>query len=198
MRTEMFDGLQSSVAFWSLDSDSEIVYAADSAIGSTAPNGASKRTGVEWNNHWNANRWLLIDADLAWTHARYAIMNDNGAAGDLIPNAVSKVALLRAAIRDAGPWMVGVETRYIGQYPLAQDGSLTAPSAIVTNVRVRREISSRTAVSLDALNLFNRQYYDIAYQQDYRVSPTSPLVPSGITVHPGEPRQLRVTLELRL
>jgi len=197
-RTEMIGGLQSSVAFWSLDSDSEIVYAADSAIGSTTPNGASKRTGVEWNNHWDAYRWLLVDADLAWTHARYANMNDNGATGDMIPNAVGKVALLRAAIRDEGPWLAGIETRYIGQYPLAQDGSLTAPSAIVTNVRVRREISSRMAVSLDALNLFNRQYYDIAYQQDYRVSPTSPVVPSGITVHPGEPRQLRVTLEFRL
>jgi TonB dependent receptor/TonB-dependent Receptor Plug Domain len=197
VRTGMIEGVQSSVAFWSLDSDSEIVYAADSAIGSTTPNGASKRTGVEWNNHWNANRWLLVDADLAWTHARYAIMNDNGAAGDLIPNAVSKVALLRAAIHDVGPWLVGVETRYIGQYPLAQDGSLTAPSAIVTNVRVRREISPRMTISVDALNLFNREYFDIAYQQDYRVSPTSPVVPSGITVHPGEPRQLRVTLGLR-
>ncbi|OIR18019.1 TonB dependent receptor [mine drainage metagenome] len=198
VRTEMFDGLQSSVAFWRLDSDSEIVYAADSAIGSTTPNGASARTGVEWNNHWDAYRWLLVDADLAWTHARYVNMNDNGATGDLIPNAVGKVALLRAAIRDEGAWLAGIETRYIGQYPLSQDGSLSAPSAIVTNVRVRREISSRMAVSLDALNLFNRQYYDIAYQQDYRVSPTSPVVPSGITVHPGEPRQLRVTLEFRL
>ena len=198
VRTGMIEGLQSSVAFWSLDSDSEIVYSADSAIGSTSPNGASKRTGVEWSNHWDACRWLLVDADLAWTHARYANMNDNGATGDMIPNAVGKVALLRAAIRDAGPWLAGIETRYIGQYPLSQDGSLTAPSAIVTNVRVRREISSRMAVSLDALNLFNRQYYDIAYQQDYRVSPAIPVVPSGITVHPGEPRQLRVTLEFRL
>ena len=197
MRTEFIGGLQSSVALWSLDSDSEIVYAADSAIGSTSPNGASKRTGVEWNNHWIANHWLLFDADLAWTRARYAKMNDNGSAGDLIPNAVNKVALLRAAIHDVGPWLVGIETRYIGQYPLAQDGSLTAPSAIVTNVRVRREISTRMTISMDALNLFDRQYYDIAYQQDYQVSPISPIVPSGITVHPGEPRQLRVTLGLR-
>ena len=196
-RTDIIDGLQSSVAIWSLDSDSEIVYSADSAIGSTSPNGASKRTGLEWNNHWIANRWLLVDADFAWTHARYANMNDNGSAGDLIPNAVNKIALVRAAIHDVGPWLAGIETRYIGQYPLAQDGSLTAPSAIVTNVRVRREISPRMTISLDALNLFNRQYYDIAYQQDYQVSPTSPVVPSGVTVHPGEPRQFRVTLGIK-
>ena len=197
VRTEIIEGLQSSIALWSLDSDSEIVYAADSAIGSTEPNGASKRTGVEWNNHWIANHWLLLDADLAWTRARYANMNDNGSAGDLIPNAVNKIALLRAAIHDVGPWLAGIETRYIGQYPLAQDGSLIAPSAIVTNVRVRREISPSMTISADVLNVFDRQYYDIAYQQDYQVSPASPVVPSGITVHPGEPRQLRVTLGVK-
>lgn len=196
VRTEIIEGLQSSLALWSLNSDSEIVYAADSAIGSTSPNGASKRMGVEWNNHWIANRWLLVDADLAWTRARYATMNDNGSTGDLIPNAVSKVALLRAATHDLGAWSAGMEARYIGQYPLAQDGSLTAPSAIVVNARLRRELTPQMAISLDVLNLFDRQYYDIAYQQDYRVSPAGPVVPSGITVHPGEPRQLRLTLGL--
>jgi hypothetical protein len=49
---------------------------------------------------------------------------------------------------------------------------------------------------MDVLNLFNRQYYDIAYAQDYRVTTSSPIVPSGITVHPGEPLQFRVTLKL--
>ena len=194
VRTEIIDGLQSSLALWWLDSDSEIVYAADSSIGSTSPNGASKRHGIEWNNHWIANRWLLIDADLAWTHARYASMSDNGTAGNMIPNAASKVALFRATVHNFGPWSVGLETRYIGPYPLAQDGSLTAPSAIVTNLRMQHELSRNVALSLDVLNLFNRQYDDIAYQQDYQVSPTSPAVPSGITVHPGEPRQLRLTL----
>lgn len=192
IRTEKIDGLQSSLALWSLDSDSEIVYSADA--GGTLPKGASRRYGVEWNNHWAANRLLQIDADFAWTHARYAVMNDNGNTGNLIPNAVSRVALLRAAIQDFWPWSAGVETRYIGAYPLAQDGSLTAPSAIVTHLRVRRDISLGTTISFDALNLFNRQYYDIAYQQAYQASPASPPVASGMTAHPGEPRQLRITL----
>ena len=199
LRTEAINGLQSSLALWSLNSDSEIVYSADSAIGSTSANGASKRTGVEWNNHWIANRWLLVDADMAWTRAHYANMNDNGSAGNLIPNAVSKVARFGATIHDVGPWSAAVETRYIGSYPLSQDGSLTAPSALVTNLRVGREISSKATVSLDALNLFDRQYYDIAYQQDYAVVRPGINIsnPNGITVHPGEPRQLRVTLRLK-
>jgi hypothetical protein len=194
LRTEAIPGLQSSLALWSLNSDSELVFSADS--GTTEPNGASKRYGLEWDNHMIANRWLLMDANLAWTHARYAIMNDNGALGDLIPNAVSKVALIAATVHQ-GSWLGGMETRYIGSYPLTQDGSLLAPSAIVTNVQIQHELSRDLSLQLDVLNLFNREYYDIAYAQDYQVTPTSPLVPSGITVHPGEPRQLRLTAKLK-
>jgi len=199
LRTEAINGLQSSLALWSLNSDSEIVYSADSAIGSTSANGASKRTGVEWNNHWIANRWLLVDVDMAWTRAHYANMNDNGSFGNLIPNAVSKVARFGATIHDVGAWSAAVETRYIGSYPLSQDGSLTAPSAFVTNLRVGREISPGTTISLDTLNLFNRQYYDIAYQQDYVVVRPNIKIsnPNGVTVHPGESRQLRVTLKIK-
>lgn len=194
VRTEIIDGLQSSLALWSLNSDSEIVYSADS--GTTEANGASKRHGVEWNNHWIVNPWLMLDADLAWTHARYADRNANGQSGDRIPNAVGKVGLFKATVHQ-GPWAAGWETRYIGPYPLSQDGSLTAPSAVVSNFRLTRQFSPTVSLSLDVLNVFNRQYYDIAYQQDYQVSPGSALVPSGVTVHPGEPRAFRLTLALK-
>ena len=90
----------------------------------------------------------------------------------------------------------GIDTRYISEYPLTQDGSLMAPSAAVTNLRVQRVFSRELSIQMDVLNLFNRQYYDIAYAQDYRVTATSPVVPSGITVHPGEPLQFRVTAKL--
>ena len=192
VRTEAINGLQSSMALWSLNSDSELVYSADSGIGSTSPNGASKRYGLEWDNHLNASGWLSLDANLAWTHARYATMNDNGSTGDLIPNAVSKVGLFGATIHQ-GEWSGGIDTRYISEYPLTQDGSLMAPSAAVTNLRVQRILTRELSIQMDVLNLFNRQYYDIAYAQNYQVTPTSPVVPSGITVHPGEPLQFRIT-----
>lgn len=198
VRTDVVPGLQSSLALWSLDSNSELIYAADSAIGSTEANGASQRWGVEWNNHWVVNDWLLFDADFAYTHARYASDNANGESGDDIPNAVTKVASVGVTLVNLGDWSGSLHTRYIGPYPLSQDGSLRAPSAIVTNVRIQRQWSQRVTLALDTLNLFNRKYYDIAYEQDYRVSPTAPIVPDGITVHPGEPRQFRVTLMLAL
>ena len=186
LRTQYFEGLQSSLAIWKLNSNSEIIYSADSSIGSTTPNGASQRSGIEWNNHYIANNWLFFDADIAWTHAEYSIMNDNGSTGNSIPNAVGKVAIFRGAVHDLGSWAAGVETRYIGAYPLNQDSSLIGPSAIVTNLRLQNKLSNTTTIYIDGLNIFNRQYYDVAYAQDYQVTPASPFVPEGITVHPGD------------
>jgi outer membrane receptor protein involved in Fe transport len=198
LRTQVIPGLQSSLALWTLNSDSELVYNADSDIGSTSPNAASRRRGVEWNNHLVYGEHLLMDLDLAWTHARYAEENQNGAVGDQIPNAVGKVGIFRATLQNFGPWVAGIETRFIGPYPLSQDGALTAPSAVVTNIRIQRELTRNVTLILDALNIFDRQYYDIAYEQDYRVTPTSPIVPNGVTVHPGEPREFRVTLSVKI
>jgi outer membrane receptor protein involved in Fe transport len=196
MRTEIIPGLQSSLALWSLNSSSELVYGADS--GGTEINGASERYGVEWNNHMIINPWLLFDADLAWTHARYAHENENAAIGDQIPNAVSKVASVGLTAHHVGPWSADVKVLYIGGYPLSQDGNLRAPPSLVTNMRVQREINPHLSLSLDVLNVFDRKYYDIAYEQDYQVSATSALAPEGITVHPGEPREIRVTLNVKL
>jgi hypothetical protein len=195
-RTQGVEGLQSSLAVWVLNSDSELVYNADSDIGSTTPNGASRRYGVEWNNHMVLGQHFLIDADLAWTHARYADSNANSAVGSQIPNAVPEVALVRATAKDFGPWTAAIEERYIGSYPASQDGTITSPSSLVTNVRVQRQLTSSIKVSLDLLNAFDVKYFDIVYQQDYRTSPTGSVVPGGTSVHPGEPREFRVNLNV--
>ncbi|MGH9566819.1 MAG: TonB-dependent receptor, partial [Candidatus Angelobacter sp.] len=198
VRTTIVPGLQSSLSLWSLNSESELIYSADSSIGSTEPNGGSKRYGVEWSNDHALNDWLLLDMDLAWTHARYANRNDNGDAGDFIPNAVPKVATFGFTARDIGPWTFDAKLRYIGKYPLSQNGTLVGLSAFVTNLRAERGLSPSASLSLDILNLFNRKYYDVAYEQDSRVTPASPIVPAGITGHPGEPREFRLTLKLKI
>ncbi|HSW24430.1 MAG TPA: TonB-dependent receptor, partial [Burkholderiaceae bacterium] len=69
-RTEAIAGLQSSLAVWWLNSDSELVYVGDA--GTTEASGASRRRGIEFNNRWVPVPWFLLDADFAWTHARFA------------------------------------------------------------------------------------------------------------------------------
>jgi outer membrane receptor protein involved in Fe transport len=197
VRSEAIHGLQTSLALWALYSDSSIEYAADSDIGSTEPTGATRRWGVEWNNQWVANRWLLFNFDLAWIHARYAYANANDSEGDYIPNAVSAVATFGATIKNLGPWSGGLIARWFSAYPLAQDGSLWAPSSFTVDLRGQYEVSSHVTLALDILNLFNTKNYDIQYQQDYQACPTCAVVESGVTAHPAEPFQVRLSLVVR-
>jgi outer membrane receptor protein involved in Fe transport len=196
LRTEFVPGLQTSLAAWRLDSDSELVYSADA--GTTEAKGASRRRGVELNNHLVLDRWLMMDADLAWTHARYAHANANGEQGDRVVNAIGRVGLFGLTLHELGPWSAGMITRWIGSSPLSQDGRLAAPSSWITNLQVRRTLTRRISLRLDVLNLFDRRFHDIAYAQDYRAAPAAPVVPEGVTVHPGEPREFRVGLDASL
>jgi len=204
LRTQAIQNLQSSLALWRLHSNSEITYAADSVIGSTEPNGATTRVGLEWNNHYNLNRWLLLDANMAWTKARFDQYQTNAAVtsynqtGQMVPNAVAKVGLFNATIRGLEGWTVSLQTRYIGTYPLTYDGALAAPDALVTNMKIQKALYKNTDISLDVLNLFNRHYYDVSYNQDYQptLNPAT-LNLNGVSVHPGEPREYRLTLKYR-
>ena len=69
LRSEIVPGLQSSLALWQLRLASELLFVGDA--GETEPNRASKRYGIEWNNHFVAKPWLLFDADLSISRARF-------------------------------------------------------------------------------------------------------------------------------
>ena len=86
-RTLAIKGLDSAIAFFMLDFDSEIVFAGDA--GTTEASRPSRRIGVEWTNHYQPVPWLLFDADLAWTQARFTNYDP---VGNFIPGAPAFVA----------------------------------------------------------------------------------------------------------
>jgi hypothetical protein len=70
LRTEVVRGLQSSLALWQLSLRSELLFVGDA--GETEATRPSRRRGIEWNNHWQPRPWLLVDADLALSRARFS------------------------------------------------------------------------------------------------------------------------------
>ena len=68
-RTEAIEGLKSTLAIWYLHSASELVFSGDA--GTTETSGASTRYGIEWANFYRPSKWLILDADFSFTHARY-------------------------------------------------------------------------------------------------------------------------------
>ena len=189
-RTEWLPGLQSSVALWKLDFDSELVYVGD--VGATEPNRPSTRRGVEWNNRYTPLPWLLLDADLAWTQARFA---DADPAGPRIPQAVGKVASVSVTARQLGPWSASLQWRYLGPAALTEDGSERSRASLTSNLRLSRTWGpgQRTEVTLDVFNLLNRQVSDIEYfYPSQRPGELAPVADRH--VHPAEPRTLRLSL----
>lgn len=188
LRTEWIPGLQSSLALWTLDFDSELVYVGDA--GATEANRASRRRGVEWNNRYVPLPWLLIDADFAWTHARFA---DQDPVGNRIPNAVDKVATLGVTLQALGPWSASVNWRYLGSGALVEDNSVRSRSSFTTNLRLSRRLGDKTELTLDVFNLADRKVNDIEYFYESQL-PGEAAPVADRHVHPAEPRTLRVTL----
>jgi hypothetical protein len=189
-RTEWIPGLQSSLALWRLDFDSELVYVGDA--GATEPNRPSARRGVEWNNRWIPRPWLLVDADLAWTHARF---RGNDPAGNRIPNAVDKVASLAVTARDLGPWAASLQWRHLGSGALVEDNSVRSNPSPTANLRISRKLGRDGELTLDVFNLFDRQVNDIEYYYESQL-PTEAGPVADRHLHPAEPRTLRLTLRL--
>lgn len=186
-RTEALPGLQSSLALWRLRSDSELVYVGDAGV--TEPNAGSRRQGVEWNNRWIPRPWLLFDADLAWTHARFTN-------GERIPGAVEQAASVAATLRELGPWSGSVQLRYLGPRPLIEDDSQRAASSVLTNLRLGRKLGPSMELTLDVFNVFDREVNDIEYYYASRLPGEAQAVDDR-HVHPAEPRHVRLTLLAR-
>ncbi len=188
LRSEWLPGLTTSLALWTLDFDSELVYVGDA--GATEASRPSRRRGVEWNNRWAPLPWLLVDADLAWTHARFS---DADPVGDRIPNSVDKVASIGLSARDLGPWSATLQWRYLGSGPLVEDNSVRSHSALTTNLRIAHQFNRQTSLTLDVFNLFDRRVNDIEYFYESRL-PGEAAAVADRHLHPAEPRSLRVSL----
>ena len=188
VRTEIVPGLQSSLALWQLKLASELVFVGDA--GDTEASRASRRNGIEWNNHYKVNPWLLVDMDLALSRARFT---QNDPAGNFIPGSIDKVASLGFTVIDYKRWFGGMQLRYFGPRPLIEDNSVRSDSTVLTNARVGYRIGGNTRLTLDVFNLFNRKASDIDYFYSSQLAAEAAPV-ADRHFHPVEPRSVRLTL----
>lgn len=189
LRTALVPGLTSSLTLWGLDLDSELVFVGDA--GGTEPTGRTRRYGVELANFWQASEWLVLDADVAFTRARYR--DDPGA--ERIANSIDAVVTAGAAVTLASGWAGSLRARYFGPQPLIEDDSVRAPSSTSFNARVGWR-GKDWEVALDLLNVFDRSNYDIAYFYESQL-PGEAMPVEDIHFHPAEPRTWRVSVVRR-
>jgi len=189
MRTAWIPALQSSLTFYRLDFDSELIFQGDA--GSTSAGRPSRRVGFEFANYYKLNDWLTIDADLAFARARF---RDFDPVGDHIPGSVEGVASLSVAIDNVGPYFGAMQLRYFGPRPLIEDDSVRSKSTATLNARIGYKINSTTRIELEGFNLTNRKDSAIDYYYQSRLPGEPAAGVNDIHFHPIESRSFRVSL----
>ena len=191
VRTAVLPYTQLALTAWMLDLDSELLYVGDA--GATEANRASDRHGVELGVYVTPTQWLTLDADLAWSHARFS---ESAAAGDYIPGAVEGVASVGLALQHPNGWFGGARFRHFAAAPLVEDNSVRSDPTTVVNLELGYRLSKRFAVSLAAYNLFDSDDNDITYFYESQL-PAEGAPVEDRHFHPVEPRTLRLTVETR-
>jgi len=189
VRSTNLRGFQTTLAVWLLDLDSELVFSGDA--GDTEPSRASRRVGFEWANYWSVNRWLTLDADLAYSRARFTQYDP---VGDHIPGAIEGVASAGLSVNDRSGFFGSLRYRYFGPRALIEDNSVRSTASTEVNLRAGYRLTKDLHVTLDVFNLFNQQSSDIDYYYTSRL-PGEPLDGvADVHFHPVDKRSFRGSL----
>ena len=200
MRITPVKSWHSSLALWQMDLASELVFVGDEGV--TEPKGGSRRHGVEWTNYITPADGWIIDADIAWSQARFKTPEaSNG--GRHLPNAIPLTASLGLTADDGGRFFGGLRLRYLGAYALEETGEHKSTAFWMANLKAGYRVTPKLQLTLDVLNLFDRKANDIEYwggacTRSEAVAGTggcgSGTGIDGRLVHPLEPRSFRIGL----
>jgi hypothetical protein len=182
--------LQSTVAWWGLWLDSELVFAGDA--GTTEPSRPSQRHGIEWANYYAPLKGLTFDADLSWSNARFT---DADPAGAFVPGAVSTVMAMGATV-ERGHWSSSVRWRYFGPRPLIEDDSVQSKATSLMNAQTGYRLTTRMMATIDIFNLANATDSDIDYFYTSRLSGEPAGGIDDLHMHPALPRTVRAGIKV--
>lgn len=189
-RTEAVQDVVSTLAFFYLHSDSELLYVGDAGTSEAGP--ATERFGVEWSTYWRPNDWLMVDNEVTVSEGRLLDVGTD----DEIPGAVPLTLDTGITIGKEEGFFGSLRSRYFSPRPLIEDGSVDSRPSWQVNGRVGYR-KNDWEVAVDCLNLLGRDDNDIEYFYASRL----PGEPAGgvedIHLHPAEPRTFRVSLTRR-
>jgi hypothetical protein len=183
-------GLQTTIAAWQLELDSELIFIGDA--GTTEAGRPSRRHGIELANFYTPAKDWIVDANLAWSHARF---RDSDPAGVFIPGSISRTASLGLS-GSAGAWSGGLRLRYFGPRALLEDDSVRSPASTLLNMKLGYRLTPAIKLTLEVLNLLDRRVSDIDYYYASQLPGEAGPV-NDIHTHPGEMRTLRAGLAWR-
>jgi hypothetical protein len=188
LRTEAMPAMQTAISLYRLDFDSELTYVGDE--GTTEAGPPSRRAGIEFSNYYKPYKWLSIDFDAAYAHAR-----SRGAAPgrDRIPEAIEGVSQLALTVGRMGAWEGALRLRWFGPRPLVADDSVRSRASTTLNGRLGYRVGRDLRLELEGFNLTNRHAPAIEYDYASRLR-NEAAARADVHFHPIEPRSFRLTV----
>ena len=197
MRSGVIPHLQSELTLWLLDIDSELLFTGDA--GTTEPSRPSRRYGVEFNNFYTPTPWLTLDANIAFSHARFK--DSEPLVGDHIPGAPEGIVNAGVTVDDLAGFLGSIRVRWIGPRPLIEDNSVRSNSSTIVNARVGYKFKVMQVedwrLLVDVFNIFDAKVSNIDYYYTSRLPGEPAAGVNDIHTHPYEPREVRVTLNMK-
>jgi outer membrane receptor protein involved in Fe transport len=188
LRTRWFDRWNASMSLWYLELDSELLFVGDA--GNTEATRPSRRWGLEFNNFVAINDVWSLEADLAWTDARF---DDQDPAGDRIPGALETVVSgALVAVYPSGIFG-SLRLRHFSGAPLIEDASVESDGSTMLNLGLGWK-NERWRIQLDALNVLDSDDHDIDYYYASRLPGEPAEGVEDVHYHVFEPRQLRAQM----
>ena len=180
--------LNTSLAVWSLELDSELLFVGDA--GNTEANRPSKRWGIEFNNLWSINEIWSLEADFAYSNAKF---NDNDLENRSVPGSLKNVASGILSAEYPSGFFASFSFRYFGEVPLIEDGSIKSEGSTYANLALGW-LMDDWQVQLDILNIFDSNDHDIDYFYASRLAGEPANGYEDIHYHIFVPRQIRFYL----
>ncbi len=195
LRSKPLPGWNTSLSLWRMSAASELVFVGDEGV--TEARGASRRHGLEWSNYFAPSSAVNIDADLAWSQARFKEPVEGG--GRHVPNAIPLTASLGVSYEPGGNWFGGLRLRYLGAYALEESNTHKSTPFWLANLKLGYRLTPTLQLGVDVLNMFDKKANDIEYwggacTRSEQADGSCGGGIDGRLVHPLEPRTLRLSL----
>lgn len=189
IRVEGWHGVASSLTYFWLESDSELLFVGDS--GATEPSDGSRRTGLELNFFWNINANWTVDLIGTWVDSKFV---DVPSGQDHIPNAHGQVFGAGITYVEPEGLTASLRLRHFGKAPLVEDDSVSHDDTNVLNAGVSYDFG-RVTVGLDLINVLDSDDDDIAYFFESQLANEAAPV-EDVHFHPVGPFSVRASIRV--
>jgi outer membrane cobalamin receptor len=191
IRSVRIPHLQTSLAVWMLDLDSELIFIGDA--GNTEAGRPSHRHGLEFANYYSPRPWLTLDVDLSLSRARFT---DADPAGNVIPGAVSTVVQAGVTVDSVKSVFGSVRWRYFGPRALIEDDSERSRATSLVNLEAGYRLTRSLRLAVDVFNVLDARHSDVDYFYASRLPGEPAEGIEDLHLHPTLPRTARVSLRV--